>query len=161
MNMPRLRIDADELVFAMGSHDQYDHWWLLDLETGETILYSDGSLTEMSDELAEAIEEEGPDRFLRIEPLPSRVAFTVMEDFVETVTDARAHRELLRALDGRRPFRGFKDALFDWPDVREEWFRFEFEAKLVLAAKWLEDHKVDAELVRPARLREGQPEEDV
>jgi len=50
-----------------------------------------------------------------------------------------------RALDGRRPFRVFKDALFDYPPVRERWFRFHHERVLEEVRLWLETEGVDFE----------------
>ena len=47
-----------------------------------------------------------------------------MEDFIARVADRRAADLLERAIAGRGAFRRFKDTLFEFPELREGWFRF-------------------------------------
>ncbi len=51
-----------------------------------------------------------------------------MEQFVQLVRDPRARDRLDRALQGRGPFRRFKDTLLEFPGLREAWFRFHTRA---------------------------------
>lgn len=55
--------------------------------------------------------------------------------------------KLLYTINGRKPFRKFKDALIDLGDLRDQWFQFEEKAHLDLAQQWLEDRDIDAELI--------------
>ena len=47
-----------------------------------------------------------------------------MEDFIALVPDRRAADLLGRAIAGRGAFPRFKDTLFEFPELRERWFRF-------------------------------------
>jgi hypothetical protein len=64
---------------------------------------------------------------LSIDPIESRVRFRWMEDFVSSVPSVTAKSALIHALRIKRPFRSFKDALVEYPVLREQWFRFEAE----------------------------------
>jgi predicted nucleotidyltransferase len=56
-----------------------------------------------------------------------------MEDFVACVRDRRARDLLARAISGRGAFRRFKDTLFEFPELREQWFGFH-EARMLRRA---------------------------
>ncbi|HEX2078925.1 MAG TPA: UPF0158 family protein [Longimicrobium sp.] len=84
---------------------------------------------------------------IRIYPVESSEGFRWMERFAMSQPDSRVRERLLDALDRPRPFRRFKDALQDFPQVREAWHRHE-DGKLKDAAReWLAYHHVAAELV--------------
>lgn len=134
----KLTIDAGELVFAMQSSRGMDAEWYLDMENGEVLLDRDEN-----GELIETMDSDP--RYLRIEQIPSYAAFDVMENFVATLNDARVVRKLTRALSGRKPFRAFKDALCEFPEVREAWFEFEQQADLRRAARWCEENEIDVQ----------------
>ncbi|CDF81826.1 hypothetical protein PKB_0448 [Pseudomonas knackmussii B13] len=111
--MKILPVDIDDLVLVLDSNGMEFH---LDLETGEIRLRPEDDL----DEEFEQLLERQPQRFLYIEPVSSRDGFRIMEDFVrEKVDDPRASDSLVRALEDRKPFRSFKDRLFDYPEIRE------------------------------------------
>ena len=58
-----------------------------------------------------------------IDPLPSWVWYQDMADFAETITDERAGRRLLRAIQGRGAFRRFKDELHEeYPGLLPAWY---------------------------------------
>jgi uncharacterized protein (UPF0332 family)/predicted nucleotidyltransferase len=109
-------VDLDDLCQALDDHS-YEHSWWLDPQSGEVVLWSDW---------AEGQGEPHPDsrgcRF--IEPTPSHEAYADMEDFIAGVRDPRARDLLERSIAGRGAFRRFKDTLFDFPELREAWFRF-------------------------------------
>lgn len=133
----KLAIDPDGLIEALTfSMDASGAAWYLDRETGDVLLdHEDG------DEMPEGFEDDP--RYLHIEALPSHVEYGVMEDFLETLPAGRIAEALARALAGRKPFRHFKDALFDYPDVRQTWFTFRDAAYLGLAAEWCEEHGIE------------------
>lgn len=135
-----LRVDGDDLVEALeGTGGEAEHY--LDLETGAVLLKTDAGLFGPDGEL-ELDEEEldDSDRYVFIVPLPSKDRFKVMESFVEELPDGAASRALDRALQARHPFRCFKEALAEFPDLRERWFKFEAARMRVLAQEWLEEH---------------------
>jgi hypothetical protein len=95
-----MRINIDELIIALEASDGEGEWQL-DLTDGAVVpLY--GDLTDYEPELADAIVNE-PERFLPIDPIGSREAFRIMEDFVETLPAGAPADRLVFALGQRRP----------------------------------------------------------
>ncbi len=110
-------VDLDEIAEALDDHSDYGRWWI-DADTGEVWLWS-GDV----DDDAEFDPELRPGA-RAIEPLPSAVGYADMEDFIARVADRRPADLLARAIAGRGAFRRFKDTLFEFPDLRQAWFRF-------------------------------------
>jgi predicted nucleotidyltransferase len=79
---------------------------------------------------------------LYVEPIPSFEAYEDLRDFVARVPDRRASDMLSRAIEGRGAFRRFKDTLFEFPELREAWFRFHDVRMRRRAIEWLVDHHV-------------------
>ena len=96
---------------------------------------------EENEDVKEKIDAD-PSNFHRIEPLPSSVGYNVMADFVESLPDSKAREYLADALQRRRPFRSFKDVLFQYPDLREQWFQFHTQEFTQLAKEWLHDESI-------------------
>jgi 8-oxo-dGTP diphosphatase len=143
--MATIRIDVQDLLFAMESQDMVHH---LDRRTGELHMRpADGYLDDVfDDDEGEDLDFSDSTRFARVEPVESSEAFRWREDFAEA-QEPRVRDALLRALDGRGPFRRFKEALLEFPPVREAWFRYEEERLLAAARSWLAFEEIDAELV--------------
>jgi len=140
-NMKALTIDVQDFAMALTWNSQsYDSAHYLDTETGEVILISDG----MDEDLIPPDFEDNP-RYQRIEPIESREAFCIMEDFVETVQDAAMAARLATALERPKPFRRFKDVLFDAPALREAWFAFELEAHRKIGTAWCAEREVSVQ----------------
>lgn len=122
-------VNLGDLSEALEDHS-YDNTWWLDPQTGEVVLWND------------SFEEDGepdPDeRGLRpIEPVPSGEGYGDMVDFIALVRDSRARDLLARAIEGRGAFRRFKDTLFEFPELRDAWFRFHDVRLERTAIEWL------------------------
>jgi hypothetical protein len=166
--MPRLRIDIEDLTVAMSDHDSE---WVLDLQTGATLLKEwirdpelrgdlelgldeDGDLDDEFGDLDDEFGELDPlesGRFVSIEPIPSHQGFRWMEDFAREQQDERVRRRLLDALDRPRPFRSFKDALHELGPVRDAWYAYQEEQLRACARAWVEARELDAELFEGPR----------
>ncbi|RJR33943.1 MAG: hypothetical protein C4567_16260 [Deltaproteobacteria bacterium] len=140
--MTALTIRADDLIMAFEDQSpEMQHFF--DRETGELLtVFSE----DMGVEEAELLEA-APDRYLRIEPVPSRTGFDIMSDFVDILPEGRIQRELDQALGRNRPFRRFKDVLRNYPEVEDGWYRFHEQAYMKIIKEWLDDHGVEATLV--------------
>jgi len=57
---------------------------------------------------------------------------------------------LTDAINGGKLFRRFKDILTDYPDLRDEWFKFEEAAYREAAQRWLKENGIDATLIKHA-----------
>ncbi|QSO45595.1 UPF0158 family protein [Alicyclobacillus mengziensis] len=95
------------------------------------------------EDLEEELEDE--ERYLELPTIASRDAYGLMVEFVETVTSTELQDRLNAALNGRKPFRTFKDVLFDFPEARENWFKFECETHRREMLKWLEGQNIAIE----------------
>ena len=140
----RIAVDAEELIAALQSHD-WEFRYFLDRSNGEIRFLGDEDVVEEDAELRSLIEED-EDRFVIIDPTPSSVGWQIMADFIEQLHAGKVRDRLTRAVQHGKPFRRFKDELLNYPDVREDWFAFEYRKMLEIAKDWLEDEGVEADL---------------
>jgi hypothetical protein len=84
-------------------------------------------------------------RYLAVPHVDSHEGYRDMEEFLATVTDARLADRLARAIQGRGPFRRFKDVLAYDPGERERWFRFKDARMQQRVMDWLESEDIEAE----------------
>ena len=140
-----ITLDTDRLVEALEDHDPLVHHYL-DTQTGE--IHRVNEMFESMEEQGDLYEqmEQDPERWITIDPVPSRDAFHTMETFVAALPESEARRTLEKALAWKKPFSNFRQALRDMPELREKWFAFHRETMLGAAKEWLQDAGVDAEL---------------
>jgi len=161
--MAKIQIDEGDLLMAFESGDGMTEWFL-DRETGAVIgLGDDVPFDDEDDEddqdwereakaLRRAIYEEsdeGEGRYLAIESLSSHEGFRIMEDFAASQEDRRVREALFDALDRRRPFRSFKDALDGFRGLSEAWYSYQAARLREEALAWLRSRGIDAELTNP------------
>ena len=144
--MAKIRIDEGWLLMAFDSGDGMESWFL-DRETGEVIRLSEWDELEEEEEIRARIDEDEDERYLSVPSMSSHQGFRIMEDFARSQADPRVRGVLFDALDHRRPFRSFKDALAGLGGVREEWFKYHENRLREHALDWLRVKDVDAELV--------------
>lgn len=77
-----------------------------------------------SDFVEEALKEieESWNDYIVIEKMSSREAFQVMESFIDLVNDDEIQKRLIYALNGRHPFRNFKNEVDYNEEIRQMWF---------------------------------------
>ena len=112
-------LDLDELCTALEDHSPDITWWI---HTG------DGRI-QMGDPA-----EEG---WIEIGSVGSHEGYRDMAEFVAGVHHRRAAELLDRAIAGRGAFRRFKDTLFEFPELREQWFRYRDARSRRRALRWL------------------------
>lgn len=133
-------VDVEGLMLARDDHGG-DHVWFLDLRSGE-VLPSESPLDESELDWRDGVT-------IAIDPAPSAEAYADMEEFTARVRDPRPRRALEQALAGRGAFRRFKDALLDFPELRDLWFRYADVRRRRRALEWL----ATAGAVDPATAR--------
>jgi len=168
----QLKIDSEDLIMALEDHsDAFEYF--IDLENGNVVILSSDFFDEEEfedeefddEELDEedlidpdgynhAIVESNPERFVFIDPIESSESFTIMEEFVATLADDVIKQTLSAALSKRKPFRHFKDELYQFPEVQKEWYAFHEEEMKKIAMEWLEDNDIKAELVRKYLMKD-------
>jgi predicted nucleotidyltransferase len=147
-------VDLSSLCEALEDHSELTEWWL-DPETGQVEPWS-SDFSAIDD-----AEEPHPSErnWVPVEPLPSHKAYEDLVDFTERVRDPRARDLLERAIAGRGAFRRFKDTLFEFPELRDAWFRFHDVRAERRALRWLADEGlVDEDVVERAIDERPDPE---
>jgi len=114
-------LDLDELCAALEDHSPEADWW---------IHPGDGRI------LPGDPEEDG---WIEIGSVGSHEGYRDMAEFVAGVHHRRAAELLDRAISGRGAFRRFKDTLFEFPELREQWFRYRDARARRRALRWLAD----------------------
>jgi hypothetical protein len=124
-NSKVLWLNADDIVMAM--QDQSVEW-MLDAVTGKPCLDPEEARIMFGEEYIETWTPSDPVRQLPIPVFTSSDAFRLMEDFVDKGASAEARESLAAAVKKRKPFRRFKDALYEFEADRQCWFQFEANA---------------------------------
>src|SRR6266566_3253153 len=148
-------VDLDEIATALQNQTDYEHCWLIDPRSGQIGFWTedggvDGRTPVDLDELD----------LMPIEPLPSWVWYRDMADFAEGISDARAGRSLLRAIEGKGAFRRFKDRLHQsYPDLLPAWHAFQSVRAKRRAVEWLVDNSlVDQQAAAAVLARYADPD---
>lgn len=138
-------IEKMYLIEALEDHSGMVHSYL-NKQTGMILRISD--MFETEDERQEMYDTiaSNPERWVEIEPLPSRDAFRVMEDFVAGLSDGENKRMLARTLSFKKPFANFKTALLDMPEIRTRWFAFQDSHINKAAEDWLKEQGIEAQI---------------
>ncbi|MDD9270903.1 UPF0158 family protein [Paenibacillus sp. GCM10023248] len=110
----------DELIDAYLDNNM-EHPYYLDLHTGLVILDMDEAYT--GEPGIDWDDEENEERYIGIPKIDSNEAFVVMTKFAKQ-TKSDPEDLLFEALNGSKPFRKFKDMLYQL-DIWDEWNKFE------------------------------------
>ena len=140
-------IKIEELVFAFEDFSPMACVQnFIDLETGEIVRISD---LEGDEEEAKAYGkiDSDPDRYLRIDRLPSHDAHQQMVDFTGNVKDSSLRAKLADDLKGKGAFSKFRQTLSRYPKEQERWFKYKDELMRKLALDWLEENEIDYQIV--------------
>ncbi len=84
--------------------------------------------------------EKNFDSYIEFEPMDSRQAFRVMEEFVETLDNSEIKNKLELGLSLSKPFRNFKDILENYLEYREKWFSFKESKYIEFVKEQLDDY---------------------
>jgi hypothetical protein len=127
--------DLEEIATALADQTDYEHRWLIDPRTGQVAFWTsdtgiDGQNPVEIDELD----------LVLIDPLPPSVWFQDMADFADGIGDAAARRQLTQSLQGRGPFRRFRNQLYgSHPDLISHWNSLRDVRARRRAVAWLLD----------------------
>ena len=140
--MQKVKANLSELTDAF-DNCRIGYEYYLDLETGELLLVSDEFMdTDETEKAYERLDDE-PERYLSIPTESSREGYRDMVAFTEFLEDENLKEKLWIALNGRGAFRRFKDVLLDYPEKREEWFKFKKERLEKRVREWLEENEME------------------
>lgn len=150
-------VALDELCAALDDHTVGTSWWI-EPATGEIRSH----VADVGGETTDDLEAAG---WVRIRSTESRESYRDMAQFVAAVHHRRASDLLDRAITGRGAFRRFKDTLFEFPELRDQWFRFRDARSRRRALEWLASAGIvapeDAARVAARHPDPAQEDEDV
>jgi hypothetical protein len=134
-----LAIDFEELVEAVEESDVMHHFFIDTKDN--TLIYINEDLDEDAPEQLKKMED---DRYLSIPPRLPKDNFLIMELFVyEKIQDAVISERFQKVLEGKKPFRTFNDLLFDYPELREQWFAYKDHYFRNETITWLCDNNIN------------------
>ena len=122
-------VDLDELCAALDDRTPGMTWWI---EPGTGVIRS-----HLADVGGSSTAELAGTGWRRIRRTESYESYRDMAEFVAAVHHRRAADLLDRAISGRGAFRRFKDTLFEFPELRDQWFRFRNVRARRRALEWL------------------------
>jgi len=88
---------------------------------------------------------QNPEAFIKIEPVPSREQYRMMEKFIETVNQPTLKAKLTDSIVGKGAFRRFKDTVGRSPDERKRWFAFRDVLLHRFIFDWLKQHRIEVQ----------------
>jgi len=127
-------INLIDLEEALEGGQSGEYYFLPDL--GRIVFVSSDPDTDDDDDEQSAIADNV--EMLPIDPIESRTRFQWMEDFIDSVHSITAQNSLRDALRRKKPFRNFKDALSEFPLLRNKWFQFEAQKIRRVALDFIE-----------------------
>jgi yecA family protein len=139
--MKPLPVHLSDLASALEDHDRESTTYYFDTQSGEVVFLIQE--TRGSDKRWDIISN-SIGRFVPIEPMDSRRGYEIMEQFVGTLEPSPVREKLQWSLEGPKPFRRFRDALYQDPSIQERWLQFHGEATRRIALEWLTDHGIES-----------------
>jgi uncharacterized protein UPF0158 len=134
------KLDLSEIAEALQHNSDYESLFLINSETGKIEFWTsdcgiDGQNPVELDDL--------PEELITIDPLPSHVWYSDMQDFIDELSDEQAARRLARAIHGSGAFRRFRAELEEeYPHLKQAWYDFRDVRALRRAAEWLAENKL-------------------
>jgi hypothetical protein len=86
--------------------------------------------------------EKNPGSYIEIDPLVSQDAFELMMDFARQVRDHKLKNKLMDALGRNRPFYNFKNILYDYPEILQDWHIEKYTFYYNKAEEWLLENRI-------------------
>ncbi|MBI5494085.1 MAG: hypothetical protein HY904_03605 [Deltaproteobacteria bacterium] len=142
-----LHMDWASLESAFENHSP-DARSYVDRASGEVVTVLGDDTT---DALAKRVAE-GPENFARVEPIPSREQYRMMERFIATVVHAELKTRLQDSIVGKGAFRRFKDVVTQYADERKRWFTFRDVLAHQYILDWMKQHRLEPDEPPPWTL---------
>ncbi len=150
----KVSIDWTSLEAAFENHSP-DARSYLDRTSGEVITVVG---TDEADPLVARVNT-NPDNYVRVEPIPSREQYRMMERFIATVHHPELRDRLQDSIVGKGAFRRFKDVVTQYVEERKRWFTFRDVLAHQYIMDWLKTNRVEPNEL-PAWSLELPPEPD-
>lgn len=93
-------------------------------------------------EIAKKILDDSNTEYLQLPTQWDIHEYDIMESFVRTIADVTIFDTLYDAIKGKRAFRRFKDAVYEY-GMEKHWFAYRDNAYKDIAISWCQDNHVD------------------
>ena len=134
---------------ATALDESFNDWQqFLNIQTGEIEVLSNDRLLDTDEELAKKIDTSND--YIKLPSQYDVNQYQIMENFADNVNDVRIAKKLWIALNGRKPFRHFKDTI-NYLGIAQDYYKFRFQAYLDIAVEWCEDNKIPYEWKNPPK----------
>ena len=141
--MKKVKVKLDDLLeaYEFGS-SEIDYY--IDTKTNKVVLHIDEAYDgDPGETKLEKKIEKYPDRFISIPKRESGDEYEWMVEFTESLDDKSLKENLFIALDGRGAFRRFKNVLLNYPEKREEWFKFRDKKMKQEILEWCKENEIE------------------
>jgi len=130
--MKKINLFLDPILYYMEDSSGFASSHYIDLTSGEIVSPDiDDDVTD------EDVEQE--DRYFRIEPVTSHEVYEIMQAFAESEESDEIRFHLYDALDGKKPFMNFKDALAEYPDTEKNFYDYKNDSLKEILRNRLEE----------------------
>jgi hypothetical protein len=141
----KIRISFEKLKEAFNfSSDDVTHY--LNIEKGQIAMHS--NFSGAFDEDGNEIHESNPfykNIYIEIPGILYYEAYRDMERFADQVKSESVRKKLKKAISSKGAFRMFTYVLMDYPEERENWFKFQEECVRNRIFDWLDDNHLELE----------------
>jgi len=142
MGMVAMTIKLEQVLEAIETADDA-FTYFYDTQTGETVFLSDEIITGERDEALEELIENAPaGRFLRFPTKYDIHEYSIMEDFVYSLSPGVARQELANAICGRGAFRRFKNGI-RCHRLEQQWYDYRDQAYREIAIRWYQEQGLE------------------
>lgn len=115
--MKKIKLFLDPILYFMEDNSGFASLHYLDLSKGEVV----------SPDIDDTISHEDvehDDRYFPLAPITSDEGYEIMQDFAASEQSDEIRGYLINALEGKKPFRNFKDTLAEYPDVQKRFYEY-------------------------------------
>ena len=114
--------------------------FFIDPEKNELIFIND----EIDDDVEKKLNEMGKEKYISIPERVPKDDFLILELFVYKIVEDDFNRaeEFYKVLDGKKPFRRFRELLEKYPELKEKWFKFRENEIKNEAINWLCENNI-------------------
>ena len=140
----RINVTSSQLIDAFQCCN-LERPYFLDLKTKELVSYA-RNLDAVEEERIKKDIEDNPHSFLNIPLYPPKERLGLMKSFIHEIGEHQGQIKVAEALStavrSSKLFQSFKDALLNYPKVREQWFTFERDVYKEIALDWVCEHNL-------------------
>ena len=138
---------VEDIATALDEH--FTDWQqFLNIKTGEIEVLSNDKNLDTNEELAEKIDTSND--YIKLPSQYDLNEYQIMENFSDNVNDVKIAKKLWIALNGRKPFRHFKDTI-NYLGIAQDYYKFRFKTYLDIAVEWCEDNKIPYKWKNPPK----------